>query len=147
LANCAMCHAKSVATHDPVRGRIPSPTEALPPPVQYYDNQGGIFVRADVTYLQQDFSVPQPVAKPGPWPINQRYDYVIRVRPLSTQERNARRAQREQAVERMLPREEDYDQREAVLFALRELTGKDAGSSTAAWQRVVERDNTSSRRP
>jgi len=40
----------------------------------------GLFVRADVTTLKQDFAVPQPVDKPGPWPVAQRYDYLVRAR-------------------------------------------------------------------
>jgi len=34
-------------------------------------------------FLRQDFSVVQPVAKPGKWPGNQRYDYFMRKRPLT----------------------------------------------------------------
>jgi hypothetical protein len=120
-----------VATTDPVRGRAPTPGSPLPPPVEYYDRGGGIFVRADVTYLRQDFSLPQPVAKPNQWPSSQRFDYMIRIRPLST----LPEAERVQRVAK--GREPDYEQRDAVLFALRELTGKDAGRSTDAWYQTV----------
>jgi hypothetical protein len=131
LANCTMCHAASPNAHELVRGRVPSPGEPLPPPVEYYSKGGGIFVRADVTYLQQDFSVPQPVTKPGPWPTHQRYDYMIRLRPLKTLNLG------EQVARIGRAKEERFGQREATLFALRELTGKDAGRSPESWERVV----------
>jgi hypothetical protein len=131
LSNCTMCHATAVATTDPVRGRVPSPSEPLPPPVQYYDAPGGVFVRADVTYLQQDFSVPQPVTNHGPWPRDQRYDYMVRTRPANKAEKDAAR------VRGLVDANPNYEQRESVLFALRELTGKDVGKSTENWQRLV----------
>ena len=56
---------------------------------QYYESTGGSFVRADVTYLRQDFSVPQPVPRPGQWPANQRYDYMVRKRFLTGEELKA----------------------------------------------------------
>src|SRR5262249_27798850 len=90
LGNCLMCHAPSTSQNDLVRGRIPTPGEPLPPPVQYYESQEGIFVRADVTYLKQDFSVIQPVEHNGAWPQMQRFDYVVRTKPL-TQEQLAER--------------------------------------------------------
>lgn len=164
LANCAMCHAESRASTDPVRGRIPPPSEALPPLVAYYESDQGIFVHADVTYLRQDFSVPQMVENPGPWPLFQRYDYMVRTRPLSKAEIAAQRMQQtvrdgklahlaqqmQQNVAAGAPQapteavldagrktaEPSYPQREAVLFALRELTGKDAGSSARSWREL-----------
>lgn len=131
LANCTLCHASSPNAHEFVRGRVPSPSEPLPPPVEYYSKGGGIFVRADVTYLQQDFSVPQPVTRPGPWPTHQRYDYMIRLRPLKTLNLG------EQVARIGRSNQDKFGQREAVLFALRELTGKDVGRSPESWERVL----------
>jgi hypothetical protein len=75
------------------------------------------YVRADTTYIRQDFSVTQPVANHGKWPEEQRYDYLVRVRPatpaeiqFAAQKSGARAATSERA---------------AILFALREITGKD----------------------
>jgi hypothetical protein len=99
--------------------------------VEYYSKAGGIFVRADVTYLQQDFSVPQPVTKPGPWPTHQRYDYMIRLRPLKTLNLG------EQVNRIGRSNQQNFGQREAVLFALRELTGKDVGRSPESWERLL----------
>ena len=81
LGNCVLCHVPSVARAELVRGLVPTPGQPLPAPVttpQYYEGNSGNFVRADVTYLRQDFSVYQPVANPGPWPAYQRYDYPDR---------------------------------------------------------------------
>lgn len=84
LSNCMLCHARSSSANDLVRGLVPSPSQPLPPPTTpYYGGNQGMFVRADVTYLKQDFSVPQPVERPGPWPSMQRYDYLVRARPAT----------------------------------------------------------------
>ncbi len=81
LGNCLLCHAPSVSADDPVRGVMPS-RDRLTSASQYGQTESpGLFVRADVTYLRQDFSVVQPVDKPGPWPHSQRYDYLVRTRP------------------------------------------------------------------
>jgi hypothetical protein len=114
LSNCMMCHASSRSANDMVRGKVPVANQPLPPLTQYYEDTNGTFVRADVTYLRQDFSVPQPVDNPGQWPSMQRYDYLVRMRPMSYQETQALQIQRA-AVST------NYPQREAVLFALREL--------------------------
>jgi hypothetical protein len=113
LRNCLLCHAPSLGRNDPVRGLVPSPDRPLPPllsATRYYEGGSGTFVRADVTYLRQDFSVPQPVARPGKWPVHQRYDYLVRTR---------------YATDEDLRREErpTYPQRQAVRWALRELGG------------------------
>jgi hypothetical protein len=112
LRNCLLCHAPSANKEDgPVRGLVPTPGEALP--VQYYESQGGDFVRADITFLRQDFSVNLPESDTGPWPREQRYDFVTRL-PSG-----------------------NYPQRGAVLSALRGLTGKDGGASSAHWRELL----------
>jgi hypothetical protein len=136
LANCLMCHGPSTNVTDLVRGRIPIPGQALPTPStspQYYEGTTGVFVRADVTYLKQDFSVVQPVLKPGLWPSNQRYDYLVRSRPATPKEKAelTKRSDPEEA------KDADYPQRDAALFALRELTGKNLGTATRDWEPLL----------
>lgn len=109
LRNCLMCHAPSV-DGGRVVAPVPEPDKPLPPASLYYAPQGDILVRADVTYLRQDFSVAQPVAKAAPWPDMQRYDYFVRLRPVET------------SVAPAAPGA-SYPQRDAVLFALKELQG------------------------
>jgi hypothetical protein len=97
MSNCLLCHAPSLSKEDLVRGRVPIPGED-PPPL-YYAETTGFFVRADTSFLRQDFSVVQPVAKSGKWPGNQRYDYLVRYRgssgtALNRPKRRSRRRRR-----------------------------------------------------
>src|SRR5262249_23704202 len=95
LKNCLLCHP-AAAPEDritrrrdvldkPPSGRVPEPRVQIP--VEYYSSPGdGIFVRADITYLRQDFSVRLPVANAHPWPAMQRYDFLVRLRSLTSTE-------------------------------------------------------------
>jgi hypothetical protein len=105
--NCAFCHVESEKVDEPLRGRIPSPSEPLPPSIEYYQRQDGPFVRADITFLRQDFSAAVPVANPAPWPARQRFDFLVRTRYALPEEGPDGPAH--------------SPQRQAVLFALREL--------------------------
>jgi hypothetical protein len=88
------------------------------------------FARADITYLKQDFSVFQPVANHGRlWPAEQRFDYLVRLRPLSKQERIVWQ-------EKLKDFGAPPPQTGALLYALRELTGEDPGPTAADWQRL-----------
>jgi HEAT repeat protein len=136
LGNCVLCHAPSFNLGDSVRGAVPIPGKPLPAPVttpQYYEAPGAFFVRADVTYLRQDFSVMQTVANPGEWPSHQRYDYLVRLRTVSQQESQQRVQQHREL--------KAAGQRDAALFALRELTGQDFGNDVAAWQKYALRNH------
>jgi hypothetical protein len=135
LSNCLLCHAPSFAKTDPVRGRIPVPGELVSTLLNplYYESRKGNFVRGDVTYLRQDFALTQPVAKPGTWPAHQRFDFLIRHRPLT----KAELADLEKKNKKVGPRPL-CEHHQAVLFALRELTGKDAGTSAKAWRQLLE---------
>jgi hypothetical protein len=78
----------------------------------------GPFVRADITYLKQDFSAMLPVTNPGLWPAEQRFDFFVRER-LATE----RDFQKALARARAGP----SDRHKAIRFALRELTGRAPG--------------------
>jgi hypothetical protein len=138
LKNCFLCHDQSGnPSTDLVRGRVPYRDQPLPPPVEYYaGSQTGQFVRAEVTYLRQDFSVTQPVEDADPWPSQQRFDYLVVAQPVSSP--------RETPIDGPapppeIPRESraTYPQRESVLYALRELTGKDPGRTSDAWHAAM----------
>jgi hypothetical protein len=135
LKNCLLCHDQSrSASTDLVRGRIPYPGQPLPPPVEYYaESQPDDFVRAEVTYLRQDFSVTQPVEGADPWPTQQRFDYLVVTRPVQAP-LPSRRYRTEKTRVAMRGSVPAYPQRESVLFALRELTGKDAGTTSESWR-------------
>lgn len=117
--NCVMCHAPSGSDTDLVRGAVPDPSRPLPgATTPGYYRSGGSFVSATTTYLRQDFSTVLPVPNPGQWSQYQRFDFLVAVRPAR--------------VDESAPRQPDPFQT-AVLFALRELTGRDLGTSAADW--------------
>jgi hypothetical protein len=124
--NCLLCHAPSSSAEDGLRGFIPIPGKPLPR-VAYYGSQRGYFVRADVTYLRQDFSLCERVAEHGDWPEWQRFDYLIRTREMTRDDLIAHNKKAPRADRAY------YPQKDAVLFALRELTGLSAGENSAVW--------------
>jgi hypothetical protein len=131
--NCMLCHAPMTTNNreefrHQVPGLIPSADREVLQfsPIYYEGGMDGNFVRADVTYLRQDFSVTQPVENPGKWPKEQRYDFFVRVRPATV-------------WERVLPPSRNYPQRAAVLAALKELTQMDCGDDAAAWREALKR--------
>jgi hypothetical protein len=112
LRSCVLCHAPSSSDGDLLRAGVPVPGQPLPSigsPQPY--GTGSFFVRADVTFLRQDFSVLQPVPDSGVWPSHQRYDYVVRAVSGQAPELGDRAARQREA------------RRQAVLFALGGLTG------------------------
>lgn len=125
MRNCLLCHAPSANTKDGlVRGLVPTPGQPLPR--LYYAGQSGNFVRADITFLRQDFSVNLPLEAAAPWPKEQRFDFVTRLRPARPEE-----------IKETAVKPGNYPQRDAVLYALRGLTGKDAGDSSAKWRELL----------
>jgi hypothetical protein len=124
LGNCLLCHAPSSSKDDPIRAVTPERGKRIPE--VYYDRGSGDFVRADVTYLRQDFSVEEVVRDAKPWPNWQRFDYVIRQRELSADEVK-------RLTKKDVAKPASYPQREAVLWALRELTGQDMGDRGVDW--------------
>jgi HEAT repeats len=133
---CLLCHAPSFAADDLARGPVPNPQSPLPPLSAYYGSgrptAGGLFVRADVTYLRQDFSEVLPVENPGPWPKQQRFDFLVRVRRLTDDEVKAWRGRDRDDSQSPGP-----PSRQATLFALKRLTGLDAGFAAASWEEAL----------
>jgi hypothetical protein len=131
LKNCLLCHAPSFSRRDLVQGAVPSPDRRIPStrsPVYYYRGSG--IVRADVTYLRQDFSVRQPVAKPGKWPKVQRFDFLVRTRPLTPAELATHK-------KRGTGPQPPFEQREAVAFALRELNARKSSPLAPTSEKVL----------
>jgi hypothetical protein len=126
MRNCLLCHDTSANAQDGlVRGLVPTPGKPLPR--LYYASRTGDFVRADTTFLRQDFSVSLPVKGDPPWPDEQRFDFVTRVRTLTPDE----------IAKIPVKPGLDYPQRQAVLYALRGLTGKDAGIESDKWRDLL----------
>ncbi len=130
--NCLLCHAASFDSEDKARGLVPRRDEPLSSGAAYYSGASPdrIFVRADVTYLKQDFSTMLPVAKPEPWPALQRFDFFVRER-YATPRDLLESADRQKAG--------PSEQHKAIFFALRELTDLDPGSTVAAWKKALLR--------
>jgi hypothetical protein len=134
MSNCCLCHAPSPTKADLVRGRVPIPGED-PPPLYYAETTGDLFIRADITFLQQDFSVMQPVAQPGKWPGQQRFDFLTRVRPLFQKELREI-ARRQEPLDRVTM----FPQKEMLLLTLRNLTGQDLGTTYDAWKGIGQEE-------
>jgi HEAT repeat protein len=136
-SNCLMCHAPAVTKGDPVIAAVPgfftsavsfSPTYGAAKPKVY---SSPLWLRADVTYLRQDFSVHDTVGSAGANPgLDHRFDYLVRTRICKRQERDQLTGK---------PPQSTYPQREAVVWALRQLTGKDAGSMAEDWAKLFPR--------
>jgi hypothetical protein len=71
--------------------------------------------------------VSQPVDNASPWPTMQRYDYMVRLRKATD-------AELAQLQDSPAP---TYPQRNAVLAALRQLSGRDLGTETEPWQKYA----------
>jgi HEAT repeat protein len=147
-ANCLLCHPPALTGNEPVQGL--DPINTVPAKSAGSGAAGGtgawsgggsggtsggknrvpLVIRADITFLRQDFSVQLPEVKlpavQGAIP-SLRFDFFVRTRRLTKSE--VARLNEPQG-------EASYPQREAVLFALRELTGRDAGTATADWVRL-----------
>jgi hypothetical protein len=131
MKNCMLCHAPS--TNESDSGRALTPTFLEPLPAEYYSpvvSPSSAFVRADVTYLRQDFSVIQIVENPGPWPAEQRFDYVVKNKSLT--------AEQAASVTQAINAQENKN-RSAVVFALEKLTGQVVeDNSQQAWTEVYQ---------
>jgi hypothetical protein len=138
--NCLLCHPpidvkaaaqgpRTASRTFPI-GAVPIPGESLPPSTSrvYYERfePNTILVRADVTYLRQDFSLLLPVANPGKWPEKQRFDFVVRSRQIT--------------AEQAAVRHKGPDMhRQFVLQALQALLRKDLGPETQPWRDEIAR--------
>ena len=130
MRNCLLCHAPAGSSHDIATGVVPSWGKRLPK--QYYksENPHSTSVRADVTYLEQDFSVVQPVRNHGLWPRDQRFDYVVQQRPIKRIKANQLSKQFADAPNK---------NREAIVFALQKLTGETPkDNSSESWKAILQ---------
>jgi hypothetical protein len=105
-------------------GSVPSPDGIVPPPFSpayyYQQRSSDLMVRADITFLRQDFSVVQQVPKYGAWPTEQRFDFVARWLPV--EEHQADQLCRTYQQNGISP------QRQAALYVLEQLSGKETAA-------------------
>jgi hypothetical protein len=133
--NCLLCHAPANAEgmpRDVLTVPVPLPDQLLPSQVYYGPSRSpDIFVRTDITYLRQDFTMMMRVEKVHPWPELQRFDFLVRTRVLSAEE--AAECNKELAQQRTPP------SHIAAQHALRELTGRAPAEPTPqAWRRLLK---------
>jgi HEAT repeat protein len=125
-ASCLICHAPAFSTSDPVIGVVPGLVRRTGGGYGTPRRTSPFWVRADVVFFRQDFSDSLPIGPADtPGHPDQRWDFMVRTRPVKAKE--AKRLQEEYAGKTT------YEQREAVLFVLRQLTGKDPGSAYEDW--------------
>jgi hypothetical protein len=136
--SCLMCHAPGnhlTVSSDILTAPLPVPGVPLNPPSLGYGQQASpdLMIRVDVTYLRQDFSTMLPVADAHPWPEFQRFDFLVRERELTDDEATA-------FAEKLAPKGKGAvsPYHRAALAALREMTGKDAAPTAAAWREVLD---------
>ena len=109
------------------------PNWGNPLPPQYYNARSSldlVSVRADITYLKQDFSVVQPVVNHGPWPSKQRFDYVVQQTPVKGAK-----------VDHTKKRIADAKNlnREAIIFALHKLSSLNPeDNSSETWKTILK---------
>jgi hypothetical protein len=126
LANCLLCHARATNNSGPLVAPVPvlsrSGGGSLDPrSAEYYSGLGGLMARADIVKLRQDFSATLTVPEQVPGPNQQRYDFLVLLRPMTAKERE------------QLAKQPEPPHHAPVLFALRELTGQDLGKDPAKW--------------
>ncbi len=141
--NCLLCHPPSVTGQpNEVPGVIPIPSVPFSTsPKEAYgraQSSGEPMVRADTTYLRQDFSVLMPVVNATPWPDMQRFDFLVRTRVVDGEELKA-------LAEKVKARPADFvsENHKAAADALRRITGQNGAPNAAAWRDAfrVNRDN------
>ena len=99
----------------------------------HFDAPADILVCADITYLRQDFSLRQPVKDAAPWPEMQRFDFLVRTRPVTAAEAAAYTDWlRQQGPGYLAPHQD------SAITALRALSGRNAAEPTAkAWRAAL----------
>jgi hypothetical protein len=136
--NCLLCHPPSATgSTQEVPGVIPIPGQSFPSsPREAYGqakSSGEPMVRADTTYLRQDFSVLMPVANAAPWPEMQRFDFLVRTRELTPTELAAKQQEMKQR-----PANHLSDNHKAAIFVLERLSGQQNVAPTReAWQNAL----------
>lgn len=116
---------------DVLVGAVPTPGQPFPSTGGYREfSSPDLLVRADITYLRQDFSLLQKVADAHPWPEMQRFDYLVRSRVVNEQQAKVYEAE-------FAKRDVNTPYRQAALVALRRLTGQYPGTTGESWRAAL----------
>ncbi|MBM4070947.1 MAG: hypothetical protein FJ271_18660 [Planctomycetes bacterium] len=91
LRNCLLCHPPlgnpNLEARDALTRDLPDPGSPLP--LYLEPARTGNAVRADIIYLRQDFSLLQRVTDAAPWPVMQRFDFLVRRRIVTEEQATA----------------------------------------------------------
>jgi hypothetical protein len=136
--NCLLCHPPAPVGQPAggVFGVVPTPGESFAPPDgggAYGGSPGDAMIRADVTYLRQDFSILASVPNAQPWPEKQRFDFLVRTRVLTDDEVRNHLKEKQARVAGQLS-----ENQMAAAEALHRLTGKNAAPNAVAWAQVLD---------
>ena len=137
--NCMLCHSPSDGKNieESIVAEMPTHGESFPSGRNGYGSGNrGNTIRADVTYLRQQFSRTMEVKDASPWPTLQRFDFLVRTREIS--EKDAKAWEEIKKEEQRPGYVSEYHR--AALFALRELTGLDTAPTAAAWRKLLKGD-------
>lgn len=133
--NCLLCHAPANTRgvpQDIITAPIALPDMELMTGSRGYGfgSSPDIFIRTDVTYLRQDFSMMMKVDNAKPWPEMQRFDFFVRTRHLTPEE--AADCEKQLATVKTPP------SHAAAQYALRSLTGQEPADPTPqTWRRIL----------
>ncbi|QJW99086.1 HEAT repeat domain-containing protein [Frigoriglobus tundricola] len=134
--NCVMCHAPAgsgVVSASAITAEVAVLGQPLPTPAEgYRKSTPELMIRVDVTYLRPDFSAVLAVGDAHPWPEEQRFDFLVRERQLTNEEAATYH-------EKLTPKGAGVlsPYHKAALAALRDMTGKDAAPTAAAWRELL----------
>jgi hypothetical protein len=134
--NCLLCHAPG-NTQDVPRDVLRAPVSLPDRPLATHSGGGygfgsspDIFIRTDITYLRQDFSLMMDVDSAHPWPGVQRFDFFVRTRVVTPEEAAE--------CDKQLAKQATPPSHAAAHHALRELTGRRGVAATAqAWRSAL----------
>ena len=133
MRNCLLCHAPSLSLKDIATAAVPNWDSPIPTSPYESSDPDFVSVRADITYLKQDFSVVQPVVNHGPWPSKQRFDYVVQQTPMKRSKANR--------TKKKLDKAKNLN-REAIVFALQKLSNlSPEDNSSESWKEILEAQN------
>lgn len=139
LRNCLLCHAPAeVGNEDEVPGLVQvsnAPRRSgysgtLTVAQEIANGEHG--VRADVTYLRQDFSLMMANDQKDANSVIQRFDFVVRTRVVEGDELNERWKVKDARSPEFLSANQ-----KASVHVLRKLSGRDAPPTREAWEQVL----------
>jgi HEAT repeat protein len=150
VQNCLLCHPPSYDSRDKVRRMIPwtettvrtrRQTVGIGSGLGYGFGGGyglgvggtrtvGLYVRADITFLKQGLSAMLPVKK-GKAGEPERFDFFVRERAATQGDIQAALYRKKAGL---------APQRQSILFALRELTGRDLGGKVEDWKEFLQKE-------